>query len=108
MDEKNKTLPSPNHIRTDADPFRIIEFWRTKFKIFMECCLCGSQTNIQQHHINSICSMKDTKDKASAIRSQTNRIQIPVCDKCHKDITHGRYNNPKKPIVFYNEFLAKL
>lgn len=90
------------------DPFRIKEFWRTKFKIFNECCICGSMNNIQLHHINSIASMKKKKDNAAAIRSQLNRLQIPVCHVCHKDITHGKYSDPQKPIQFYNEFIAKL
>jgi len=78
------------------DPFRIKEFWRTKFKIFNECCICGSMDNIQLHHINSIASMKNKKDNTAAIRSQLNRLQIPVCHACHKDITHGKYSDPKK------------
>jgi nitrate/TMAO reductase-like tetraheme cytochrome c subunit len=67
-----------------------------------------SVDNVQLHHINSIASMKKKKDNAAAIRSQLNRLQIPVCYSCHKDITHGKYSDPKKPIQFYNEFLAKL
>lgn len=62
---------------------------------------------IALHHINSISSLKG-KDRYENIRATINRLQIPVCKKCHEDITYGRYNNPKKPIEFYNEFLAKL
>lgn len=91
------------------DPFRIREFWRTKFKFYNECCICGSTKNVALHHNNSLRKIKpNQKDKFETIRSQTNRLQIPVCQKCHDDITHGKYNNPKSPIEFYNEFLAKL
>jgi len=62
---------------------------------------------IALHHINSISSLKG-RDRYENIRTTINRLQIPVCKKCHEDITHGRYNNPKKPIEFYNEFLATL
>ena len=104
---EKKKLPTQQKIET-PDPFHIKEFWRTKFKIFNECCICGSMDNIQLHHINSIASMKEKKDNAAAIRSQINRLQIPVCHSCHKDITHGKYSDPRKPIQFYNEFIAKL
>jgi hypothetical protein len=105
--EKKRKKTNHYH-KSFEDPFRIIEFWRTKFKMYNECCICGCQENIQLHHTNSISALKDKKDHASVIRSQLNRLQLPVCDTCHKDITHGRYNDPTKPIVFYNEFLAKL
>lgn len=106
MDAKtSKTDLSKN----DADPFRIREFWRTKFKIYNECCICGSMDNVQLHHINSISSLKrKKKDNAAAIRSQLNRLQIPVCHPCHVTITQGKYSDPKKPMAFFNEFIAKL
>ena len=91
------------------DPFRIQEHWRTKFKMYSECCICGETEGIALHHLNSIRSIKKgRRDKFETIRSQVNRIQIPVCNKCHQDITYGKYNDPRTPITFYNEFLAKL
>lgn len=107
--QMKKSKPAENFITpVETDPFRIREHWRTKFKVYNECCICGATKNIQLHHINSIASLKKKKDNAAAIRSQINRLQIPVCHSCHKDITHGKYSNSKKPIEFYNEFLAKL
>lgn len=97
---------------TDQDPFRIKEFWRTTFKLYNECCICGETQGVAYHHINSLGAIirkkNQTKDRYEVIRSQLNRIQIPVCKKCHQDIHNGRYNDPRKPIEFYNEFLAKL
>ena len=93
----------------EFDPFRIKEFWRTKIKLYNECCICGETEEIALHHLNSISSIKDKKkDRFEKIRSQIHRLQIPVCKVCHLEITHGKYNNPKKPIEFYNEFIAKL
>lgn len=103
-----KSKPFKNKASETADPFWIHEHWRIKFKVYNECCICGSMNNIQLHHINSIASMKKKKDNAAAIRSQLNRLQIPVCHPCHKEITHGKCSDPKKPIQFYNEFIAKL
>lgn len=108
LKKMDQSKPFTNQVTEVSDPFRIHEFWRTKFKVFRECCICGSMDNVQLHHINSIASMKKKKDNAAAIRSQLKRLQIPVCHSCHKEITHGKYSDPKKPIEFYNEFLAKL
>ena len=91
---------------TEFDPFKIQQFVRTKFKQYLYCCICGSEDRVALHHINSLRSIK-THDKYEYIRSQVNRIQIPVCFTCHLDITHGRYDK-KSPIEFFDEFVAKL
>ena len=99
----------PTHVSEEFDPFRIQEHWRTKLKFFNECCICGATEGINLHHINSLGSIKKPKrDRYEAIRSQVNRIQIPVCNNCHNNITYGKYHDPKTHIEFYNEFLAKL
>jgi group II intron reverse transcriptase/maturase len=106
---KLRKKTKPNHMPADFDPFRIQEHWRTKLKFYNECCICGATEGIALHHNNSLGSIKEPKrDRYEAIRSQIKRIQIPVCNNCHNDITYGKYNNPKIPIEFYNEFLAKL
>lgn len=104
---RRKTKKKKSFVPINQDPFRIQEHWRTKFKIYNECCICGATDMIALHHINNISSLKN-RDKYENIRATINRLQIPVCKKCHEEITHGRYNNPKTPIKFYNEFLAKL
>jgi hypothetical protein len=106
---RKKTKETKNQ-RNDWDPFRIQEHWRTKLKLHHECCICGETERIELHHINSLGALrkKGREDKFDQIRSQINRLQIPVCRSCHLDITHGKYNNAKKPIEFYNEFLARL
>ena len=92
------------------DPFRIRQYWRTKIKLYNECCLCGETEQIAMHHLNAVQNLEKTKKKNQhqVIRSTINRMQIPVCVKCNNDIKNGKYNDPKKPIEFYNEFLAKL
>lgn len=107
--KKYETRERPIYMAYNSDPFRIREHWRTKFKIYQECCICGSEENIALHHINSLRNLKNkNNDKHQVIRSQINRMQLPVCHSCHMDITHGRYNDPKTPVEFYNEFIAKL
>lgn len=109
-----KLRSTPDNLESDFDPFYIQTFWRTKFKIYQECCICGKTEDIAMHHLNSVKSLKTQVDKHRKrsdsfgfIRNQLQRCQIPVCKKCHEDITYGRYNL-KQPITYYNEFLAKL
>ena len=82
IERKKKQNNLKNFTPTSKDPFRIQEHCHTKFKIYNECCMCGSTDEITLHHINSIRSIKN-KDKFEAIRSQIKRIQIPVCQKCY-------------------------
>lgn len=97
----------PSKITKDLDPFNLKEFWRTKIKLYYECCICGSYSDIGLHHINSLRSIKHSKrDKFEYLRNRLKRLQIPVCKNCHVDITNGKYDKDK-PIKFYNEFIAK-
>lgn len=80
-----KTIEKQHNLNTPE------EYWRTKFKFYNECCICGSTESIELHHINSLKSIKNKeKDHGKVIRSQINRIQISVSRPCHEDITHGR------------------
>jgi hypothetical protein len=38
----------------DVDPFRLANYWRTKAKIYEECCICGSTDRLALHHLNSL------------------------------------------------------
>lgn len=111
LKQYSTNINSPNG---DFDPFYIQTFMRTKFKIYQECCICGETKDIAMHHLNSVRQLKTQVNKRRKksddfgfIRNSLQRLQIPVCRKCHEDITYGRYND-KKPILYYNEFLAKL
>nr|YP_009519478.1 hypothetical protein [Rhipiliopsis peltata]AYC65445.1 hypothetical protein [Rhipiliopsis peltata] len=90
------------------DPFYIQTFWRTKLKIYTTCCICGSDEKVGMHDMNSLRQIDQNKrDKFEYIRSKLKRIQIPVCHKCHIDITNGRYDQ-QNPIRFYNQYIAAL
>jgi hypothetical protein len=91
------------------DPFRIITYWRTKFKLYTHCCICGYDEGISLHHCNSLRALKSlkTKDPYAYVRSCLDRMQIPVCHSCHVDITNGVYSD-KSPMEFYDEFIARL
>jgi group II intron reverse transcriptase/maturase len=102
--DKTKAL-TPNY-----DPFKIRTFWRTTFKLYSQCCICGCDNNIEMHHINSLKNIKvGSKNESSfnTILKQLNRKQIPVCKECHSSITHGEYSGLKLTDLF-NESLAAL
>lgn len=92
------------------DPFKIRTFWRTTFKLYSICCICGCSENIEMHHVRSIKSIKQrNKDKQdfNLILQQLNRKQIPVCHECHVSITNGKYNGMKLTQL-YSQALAGL
>lgn len=92
----------------DSDPFKVSQFWRTSLKIFLNCCICGSDENIAMHHINSLRKINPKKrQNYNYVMSSLNRKQIPVCKSCHDDITYGRYDGTK-PLKLYNQLIKKL
>ena len=84
-----------------------MEYWRTTFKIYEDCCICGSRDEIGMHHINSLKKINKKTDKYKYIRQSLNRKQIPVCKKCHTKITNGTYNLTKPGELFKN-YIASL
>lgn len=67
------------------DPIDFHMFLLTKSKLDTNCCICGSQYNIEMHHINHVRKIKNSNgfDKILGI---INRKQIPVCRECHINI----------------------
>lgn len=94
-------------LKTEYDPFKIITFWRTKFKLISFCCICGSTENIEMHHTNSIKIIGKKVKGFDKILQQLNRKQIPVCKSCHNSITAGKYDSID-PSKLYSETLARL
>jgi group II intron reverse transcriptase/maturase len=46
------------HQNDEFDPFHIREYWRTKMKIYQNCCICNSTNQVAMHHINSLRKIK--------------------------------------------------
>ena len=66
-----------------------------------ECELCGSNENIEVHHIHKLADIRKKykgrkqPPKWAVFMMERNRKTIVVCRKCHQDITYGRYDGPK-------------
>jgi len=94
--EKYLSKGAPKPLSPQYDPFKIRTFWRTTFKMYSICCICGCDENIQMHHIKSLKSIDmsiKNKKAFNLILMQLNRKQVPVCPECHKKITDGRYDH---------------
>lgn len=63
-----------------------------------ECELCGSHERIEVHHIRKLADLKrkgTTKAEWQKRMIARNRKTLIVCQKCHNDIHHGRYDGRK-------------
>ena len=60
------------------------------------CKLCGSEINIEIHHIKHLKKRNKNSDWLTRIMRQMNRKQIPVCQECHQNIHKGTANLKQK------------
>lgn len=66
---------------------------RTRSKLGLPCCICGSAERVQMHHVRHIRRMSDKQPKGfTAVMSKLNRKQVPVCVTCHRQIHNGGYD----------------
>jgi hypothetical protein len=52
------------------------------------CCVCGSEQNVEMHHVRGIKDLKG-RTKTERIMIAINRKQIPLCRPCHMKV-HGK------------------
>lgn len=83
--KKLRPVPHLNQILT----FKIN--FRTKYKLSQYCCICGSESLVEYHHVRHVRVGKATG--FLKIMSQLNRKQIPVCKVCHTRIHNGTYDD---------------
>lgn len=66
-----------------------------------KCEICGSTTNVENHHIRKISDLKQKwqgkKEKPQWVERMIamNRKTLVVCQKCHDEIHGGRYDGPR-------------
>ena len=58
------------------------------------CVLCGSNQDIEIHHVRKLSKTK-RKDYLSSMMCRMNRKQVPVCKKCHIKIHQGVYDGKR-------------
>jgi nicotine oxidoreductase len=71
--------------------------WRSTFKLTKFCTICGSQNNLESHHIKHVRKRGEDKKKITKFTSNVmgllNRKQIVVCRQCHNRIHAGTYDS---------------
>lgn len=90
---------------------------RTSAAFDLPCCICGSEEDIEMHHIKNVkknrynlIDKEKTWEQTMHIR---NRKQIPVCRECHINLIHkGKYGGTKlsymNPKVMYDNRIITL
>lgn len=88
-----RTSKEEEHI----DPAKIKYFSiRSHFTLDKPCCVCGTDQNVEMHHIRHL--RKDAPGADNRLKRlflQVKRKQIPVCRPCHKVIHDGKYDGRK-------------
>jgi group II intron reverse transcriptase/maturase len=65
---------------------------RTQTRLWDSCAICGSQKQIEMHHVRHIRKRGQTVRGFSLYLAAINRKQLPVCRDCHRDIHRGKYD----------------
>uniref|UniRef100_Q33759 Orf785 protein n=1 Tax=Allomyces macrogynus TaxID=28583 RepID=Q33759_ALLMA len=77
------------------DPTEVLNWSLRTLTPFDPCWVCGSEKDIEMHHVRHLRKGVDPKQKrVTLLMSQLNRKQIPVCRSCHLKIHKGLYNGP--------------
>jgi nicotine oxidoreductase len=65
---------------------------RTQTRLLDECVICGSQENVEMHHVRHIRKRGENVQGFTLYMAAINRKQVPVCRKCHREIHNGQYD----------------
>jgi hypothetical protein len=90
---KKNALNIKQEITSDVfSPMKKIN-WRTYKNLNAFCVICGTNSNIEWHHVNSIKKGKVTG--FTQVMKQLNRKQIPLCHEHHVLVQQGLYDGIK-------------
>jgi group II intron reverse transcriptase/maturase len=65
---------------------------RTRSRLLDNCVICGSQENVEMHHVRHIRKRGEKVQGFTLYMAAINRKQVPVCRKCHREIHNGKYD----------------
>lgn len=89
--KKKRTAFVTNDTRVDL--VRMAIQMHTRSKLGKPCCICGSSSQVEMHHVRHIRKMGQKKpDGFTRIMRTLNRKQIPTCKACHDKIHRGHYD----------------
>ncbi|TXI28265.1 MAG: hypothetical protein E6Q69_16610 [Aquipseudomonas alcaligenes] len=80
---------------------------RVKSKLGMDCCVCGSDRQIQMHHVRHLRKGGKVVVRGfNRVMADINRKQIPVCHDCHVLIHAGKYDGKSLKDLHFNPALV--
>lgn len=76
-----------------SQPFDIIKWSiRTHHLLGGPCVACGSEQQIQVHHVKKLSKFNNKLKGIAKIHSTLNRKQVSVCKSCHNKIHNGTFD----------------
>lgn len=81
-----------NTDKDDNDFLSVRVNWRTVYKLNKYCVICGSERDVQMHHVKHVRKMGEKNEGFGEVISMLNRRQICVCRSCHRRIHLGLYD----------------
>lgn len=77
------------------DELRVVEWKLRSVDLFNRVCAsCGSEEEIQIHHVKHIKTINPKLDSMGKQMASINRKQIPLCSNCHRLVHQGKYDGP--------------
>jgi len=65
---------------------------RTQSRLLDNCAICNSPERVEMHHVKHIRKRGQNLQGFSLYMAAINRKQVPVCQKCHREIHRGKYD----------------
>jgi group II intron reverse transcriptase/maturase len=76
---------------------------RTRSKLGFPCLICGSEKDVEMHHVRHIRKMGVRPPTGfTAVMRALNRKQVPVCHDCHWKIHRGEYDGIRLQDLAYD------
>lgn len=89
---KEITSKSLQNKNSDDDFLQVRVNWRTVYRMNRHCVICGSEQNVEMHHVKHVRKMGKTNTGFRQVINILNRKQIPTCKICHQRIHAGKYD----------------
>jgi len=88
-----------------VDPLQWSMKLRSRSKLGMPCCICGSKSDVEMHHVRHIRKIGEKEPVGiNALLRLLNRKQLPVCARCHQKIHRGEYDRLRLSDLAYNPY----
>jgi hypothetical protein len=85
------------------------KIWNAKFtksNLFKPCVICGSEQDVEMHHVRKIRDLKIPNSKLDFYTRQMaaiNRKQIPLCKNHHIKLHNNTWTDEEKAIFNYEK-----